>query len=130
MYEQLFEESPTLQSAVQRLADKRVAEVLQEIRQKIRQEGLQEGRQEGLQEGRQEGLQEGRQGERQERLRDLRGLLVDFVQARYPNLTELARLHANRIDQPSMLDLLIRQVMVATDADAIRKLLSDARAER
>jgi hypothetical protein len=106
MFEQLFEESPTIQNAVQRLAEKRLA--------RERQEARQEGRQEGLLEA----------------IQVLQRSLVNIIRVKYPDLTELAQLQATRIDKLDELDLLIQQVMDATDADAARKLILDAGAER
>ena len=107
MYEQLFEESPTIQQALQRLTEKRVAEVSQKVRQEAHQAGLQEGRQEGRQAG----------------LLALQDLLVDSVEGRYPDLAELARERAGHFDQLDGLKRLIQQVMIAPDADAVRRHL-------
>jgi hypothetical protein len=122
MFEQLFEESPTIQQAIQRLTEKRLAQVRQEMRQEMRQEVRQEVRQEGLQEGCREGLQK--------EIRALQRSLVNIVRVKYPDLAELAQLQATRIDKPDELDALIQQVMDATDADTACKLLSDVEAER
>jgi flagellar biosynthesis/type III secretory pathway protein FliH len=103
MFEQLFEESPTIQSAIQRLTEKRLAQE--------RQESHQEGRQEGLLEGRQEGLLA------------LQDLLVDSVEGRYPDLAELARQRTGQSDQLDALKRLILRVMTAPNADAVRRLL-------
>jgi hypothetical protein len=83
MFEQLFNESPTIQ--------------------KIREQYLVKGRQEGL--------------------LALQDLLVTNVQARYPDLTELARASAGRSNELNALKLLIGQVMTAPNADAVRGLL-------
>jgi predicted transposase YdaD len=96
MFEQLFDESPTIQ--------------------KIREQYLIKGRQEGIQKGLQKGIQEGG-------FLVLQDLLVSSVQARYPDLTELARASAGRSDQLGALKLLIEQVMTAPNADAVRCLL-------
>ncbi len=100
MFEQLFNESPTIQK----------------IREQYLVKGIQEGLQKGIQKGRQEGIQEGR-------LLALRNLLVNSVQRRYPELSALARTSAGHFDQLDVLELLIQQVMIAPNADAVRSLL-------
>ena len=104
MFEQLFNESPTIQK----------------IREESLGEGLQKGRQEGLQEGLQKGLQKGRQ---EGQILALQDLLVTSVHARYPELAVLARTSASRCDQMDALKLLILQVMTAPNAVAVRRLL-------
>jgi len=91
MFEQLFNESPTIQ--------------------KIREQYLLKGEQKGLQKGRQEGIQA------------FQDLLVSHVQARYPELAELARTSASRLDQWDALEQLILQVATVPSADAVRSLL-------
>jgi len=103
MFEQLFDESPTIQK----------------IREQYLVKGIQEGRQEGIQEGLQKGIQEGLQ----KGLLALQDLLVSSVQARYPGLAELARASAGHFDKLDALKLLIQKVMTAPDADAVRRLL-------
>ncbi len=83
MFEQLFDESPTIQ--------------------KIREQYLVKGIQKG-------------------RLLALQDLLVNSVQGRYPELTALARTSASRYDQLDVLELLIQQVMIAPNANAVRSL--------
>jgi flagellar biosynthesis/type III secretory pathway protein FliH len=104
MFEQLFNESPTIQN----------------IREEALGKGVQKGLQEGLQKGRQEGLQEGLQ---KGQLLALQDLLVTSVHARYPALAVLARTSVSRCDQTDALKLLILQVMTAPNADAVRRLL-------
>jgi hypothetical protein len=84
---------------------------VQRLREQMRQQYHVEGRQEGLEEGRQEGL------------KVLQDVLVNTVQARYPDLAELVRRQADHFDELDVLKLLIQQVMTAPSDDAVRKLL-------
>ncbi len=95
MFEQLFNESPTIQK------------IREQYRVQFLEQGIQQGRQEGIQEG----------------LQALQDLLVDNVQGRYPELAVLARTSASRFDQLDALKVLIQQVMIASNADAVRRLL-------
>ncbi len=92
MFEQLFNESPTIQK----------------IREQYRVQFLEQGIQQGIQKG---------------RLLALQDLLVNSVQGRYPELAVLARTSAAHFDQLDVLELLIRQVMIAPNAHAVRSLL-------
>jgi hypothetical protein len=95
MFDQLFKDSPTIQK----------------LREEDRVQFLEQG------------IQQGVQKERQERLQALQGLLVNLVQARYPDLAVFAQQQASRFGEPYVLELLIQQVMAAPDADAARRLL-------
>jgi hypothetical protein len=77
--------------------------MIQKMRKRYRIQGRQEGRQEGIQ--------------------VLQDLLVDSVQARYPNLAGLARQQAGHFDKLDVLKLLIQQVMIAPNANTVRGLL-------
>ena len=96
MFDQLWEENPTIQK----------------MRAEYRMKGLQEGLQKGLQEGRQE--------ERQRELQGLRHLLVSIVQTKYPDLVDLAQQQAIHFDNLEALHLLIQQVATAPNADIVR----------
>src|SRR5205085_1182570 len=95
MFDQLWEENPTIQK----------------MRAEYRMKGLQEGLQKGLQEGRQE--------ERQRELQGLRHLLVSIVQTKYPDLVDLAQQQAIHFDNLEALHLLIQQVATAPNADIV-----------
>jgi hypothetical protein len=92
MFDQLWEENPTIQ--------------------KMREEYLQKGIQKGIQKGRQE--------ERQRELQGLRHLLVSIVQPKYPDLVDLAQQQALHFENPEALHLLIQQVATAPNADIVR----------
>jgi hypothetical protein len=74
---------------------------------KLREEYLLEGRQEG-------------------RLEALQDMLVSTVQTRYPDLTELAQQRASQFDKTDELQGIILQVVKASSARAVRKLLKPA----
>ncbi len=92
MFDQLWEENPTIQK----------------MRAEYHMKGLQEGR------------QEGRQEERQRELQGLRHLLVSIVQPKYPDLVDLAQQQAMHFENPEALHLLIQQVATAPNADIVR----------
>ena len=50
--------------------------------------------------------------------------LVCFIHARFPDLADFAQQQVERFDQPAALDLLIRQVAAAPDANAVRFALN------
>jgi flagellar biosynthesis/type III secretory pathway protein FliH len=104
MFDQLWEESPMIQK------------MREQYRMQYRQEGLQEGLQEGRLEGLQQGLQLGR-------LEGLQTLLVKSIQNKYPDLADFAQQQAKRLDKADTLELLIQQVISASNADAVRWLL-------
>ncbi len=56
-------------------------------------------------------------------LEEARGILVRFVQRRYPALVQLARVRARQDRQREALDALIEQLWFAADEDAARALL-------
>jgi hypothetical protein len=74
------------------------------------------GREEGIQEGRQEGIQQGI-------LEALQHSLVNVVCVKYPELASFAQEHASHFDKTETLDLLIAQVVAASSAREVRKLL-------
>jgi predicted transposase YdaD len=95
MFDQLWEESPTIQK----------------MRQEYRIKGFQEG------------IQKGRQEELQEELRGLGDMLVDFVRVKYPDLVDLAQQQASHFNNPKVSRSLIHQVTVAPNVDLVRQLL-------
>ena len=95
MFDQLWEESPTIQK----------------MRAEYRKKGIQDG------------IQEGIQKERQEEIQGLKDMLVDFVRVKYPNLVDLAEKQASHFEKPKVSRALIHQVTVAPNADMVRQLL-------
>jgi predicted transposase YdaD len=95
MFDQLWEESPTIQ--------------------KMREEYLQKGIQKGIQEGRQEELQE--------ELQRLRQILMNIVRVKYPDLVDLAHQRASLVDNPDKFQFLIEHVVSAPNVDTVRWLL-------
>lgn len=71
---------------------------------KIRRESEAKGRSEGLTEG-------------------LRKAIITTVRVRFPGLTELAQQRVAHINKPEKLNLLVDQIAVAPDEDAVRSLL-------
>ena len=50
-------------------------------------------------------------------------MFVNIVSARFPNLTEQAKVKAEQINNPAELNILARKVVVASDEDTVRWLL-------
>jgi hypothetical protein len=48
---------------------------------------------------------------------------VGIVQAKYPDLAELAQQRASSFNKPDALNLLVQEVATAPDADTVRWLL-------
>ena len=99
MFDQLWEESPTIQK----------------MRAEYRMKGLQEGRQEGRQQGRQEEIQS--------ELQKLQQTLTKVVRATYPEFVDLAQQQASQIDNTDRFHFLIEHIVSAPNADTVRSLL-------
>src|SRR5579859_984701 len=83
------------------------------IRDMIREEGERKhaiGREEGREKGLEEGLEKGLEKGLKKELRSLRGVLVDIVVARMPELRDIAKRQAALIDKPEVLRALTRKV--------------------
>lgn len=71
----------------------------------------------GIAEGKAEGIAEGQVEIAQE-------LVTDFVEVRFPTLTQLARERVRRIKSTDALKLLAKQVAAASNEDTMRWLLN------
>ena len=106
--------------------------VYQEMVRDAREEGLEEGLKEGLEKGREEGLKEGLEKGRleiekvrQEKLEELRQMLLTVVHVRFPKLEKLAkRLTAGIEDQNELNDLVVK-MSIARDAKEAKRYLLD-----
>lgn len=70
-----------------------------------------------VKQGRDEGLQEG-----------LQKALVEFIEARFPSLSDLARKNVPQVAKPDALNLLIKATAIAPDESVVRVLLESAAA--
>ena len=70
-----------------------------------------------MKQGRDEGLQEG-----------LQKALVEFIEARFPSLSDLARKNVPQVAKPDALNLLIKATAIAPDESVVRVLLESAAA--
>ena len=122
MFDQLWNESPRVQQMKKQFREEAQKEARKEIEQKVEQKVEQRVEQERLR------LQKEAEQERlraqQERLKTLRSSLVSVTRVRFPDLTDFAQQQAERFDQPAVLDLLIQQVVAASDANMVRLLLN------
>jgi hypothetical protein len=107
MFDQLWNESPRVQ----------------QMKKQFREEAQKEAKKEAEKE-RKRFQQEAEQKIEQERLKIRRSALVCFIHARFPDLADFAQQQVERFDQPATLDLLIRQVAAAPDANAVRFALN------
>ena len=57
-------------------------------------------------------------------IRSARRMVVNLVEVRFPNLTELAQQEVGRINDPGVLDLLMQKMATAPDESLVRWLLS------
>jgi predicted transposase YdaD len=94
-----------------------------------REKALEEGLKQGLQQGEEKGRKEGRKEEREESLlREIqrqRQILLAFVQARFPSLTQLTEERCKAFDNPEQLQTLILDVGLAQSEQEVRKCLFD-----
>jgi hypothetical protein len=96
MFDKLWEESPTVQ--------------------KMRAQYYEEGRNKGIVQGIAQGIAQGE-------VQSSRRTLVDIVQVRFPELTEVAQKQARLCNKPDVLAMLIRQIVTAPDVKTARWLL-------
>ena len=87
--------------------------------QEMIQKGLDKGLQQGLEKGRQEGLEKGRQ----ETIRAQRETLLDIVQARFPELSPLAKKQTSPIKDPQVLRHLTVKISTVQTAQEAEELL-------
>ena len=100
MYNSLWENHPKVKELKAELAESKA---------KLKAEAKAEGRAEGKAEG---------------EIQALRRTLVHIVQARFPDLTEVAQQKAEQISNAGALDLLVQQIIVAPDEDKVRWALT------
>ena len=87
--------------------------------------GIAQGIEHGLAQGIKLGLEEGR---REGRLEALRPVLVRLVEARFPQVTFMARQQALRVKDPEVLKILVERVIAAkSGGDVTRLFLAVAR---
>jgi hypothetical protein len=86
----------------------------QHLRKIAREEGLEEGREEGREIGREEG-----------RLKTSRFILLEFVQARFPELTPIAKERVEHIKKPETLERLTLKIGMAQTREEARDYLLD-----
>ena len=129
MFDQLWNESPRVQQMKKQFREEAKKEAKKESEQKFEQERLRlqqeqlQLQQKAEQKFEQERLRLQQEAE-QERLKIRRSSLVSFIRGRFPDLTDFAQQQVERFDQPAALDLLIQQVAVAPDANAVRFALN------
>jgi F0F1-type ATP synthase membrane subunit b/b' len=118
MFDQLWNESPRVQQMKKQFreeAQKEAEKKAEQDRKRLQQEAEQD---------RKRFQREAEQKIEQERLKIRRSNLVRFIRARFPDLADFAQQQVEQLDQPAALDLLIQQVAVAPDANAVRFALN------
>ena len=92
--------------------------------QEMVQQGVAQGLQQGLEQGLEKGLEKGlKQGLKQGELQNQQRTLVEFVQVRFPVLTELAQRQAQLCQNVEALHTVTRQLYAAPDVGAAQRLL-------
>lgn len=99
--------------------------VFREWREKALEEGLKQGLQQGEEKGRKEGREEGQEEALLREIQRQRQILLAFVQARFPSLTQLAEERCKAFDNPEQLQTLILNVGLAQREQDVRKCLFD-----
>jgi len=96
MFEQLWEESPTVQ--------------------KMRSQYYEQGREQGITKGITQGIEQGI-------TKGIQRTLVDFVQIKFPELTEFAQRQARLCKNPEVLETIARELFTAPDSGTAQQLL-------
>ena len=92
--------------------------VYQEIGQEFFEEGLEKGLEKGFEKGREE--------ERKQRIQEQREMLMSLVQIHFPDIIDLARQQAERINDPEVLRTLNLKLIAAQRLDEAKQILFEA----
>lgn len=104
----------------------RDTEIYQLIVQEGLQEGMQKGMQQGIQQGMQQGMQQGLQQQMQQDMSATREVMLRSVQARFPELADLAEARSNTVTEFPLLLKLFADVLQAQSVEEARSVLEDA----
>ena len=104
MFDQLFEESPMIQQKLNVLREKLQGQWYEQWREQM-QEQVREQMQEEI------------------KVETLQRILVDFVEVRFPDLTDFAQKQVKLLKTQNALETLRHQLFVASDATMVRNLL-------
>ena len=111
MFEDFLEESWAYQEIVQKGIDKGL------------ELGKKQGLEQGLEQGIEKGLEQGIEIGKKQALNALLPTLVSVVEARFPELTELARQQGERFTVPELLGDVINKLLKAQTAEQARQIL-------
>lgn len=95
--------------------------IYQLILEEGREKELQEGLRKGLKEGRGKGLKEGLAKAREEECLNLRMIIINIVQARFPGLVETVKIQVAPIEDVAVLRQLVIQLGIAQDHESIQQ---------
>ena len=73
-----------------------------------------------------EGLEKGREEERKQRIQEQREMLMSLVQIHFPDIIDLARQQAERINDPEVLRTLNLKLIAAQRLDEAKQILFEA----
>ena len=82
--------------------------------------------QEFFEEGLEKGLEKGREEERKRRIQEQREMLISLVQIHFPDIIDLARQKAERVNDPEVLRTLNLKLIATQRLDEAKKLLFEA----
>ncbi len=72
-------------------------------------------------------MEEGCEEERQQRLKDLRQVLMTFVQAHFPNVADLAKQQADAANDPEQLQSLCIKLLTTQTEEQARQILLETK---
>ena len=96
------------------------------VYQEIGQEFFEEGLEKGLEQGLEKGFEKGREEERKQRIQEQRQMLMSLVQIHFPDIIDLARQQAERINDPEVLRTLNLKLIAAQRLDEAKQILFEA----
>jgi predicted transposase YdaD len=96
------------------------------VYQEIGQEFFEEGLEKGLEQGLEKGFEKGREEERKQRIQEQREMLMSLVQIHFPDIIDLARQQAERINDPEVLRTLNLKLIATQRLDEAKQILFEA----
>jgi len=82
--------------------------------------------QEFFEEGLEKGLEKGREEERKRRIQEQREMLISLVQIHFPDIIDLARQQAERVNDPEALRTLNLKLIATQKLDEAKRIILEA----